>query len=195
MLMGILQCVLAAGAGDSEGTFWTVILMIVLLSCGGGIWSIVKRRAGEKDMQMEEILYPSETKGGQMHPGKSAFEVISPEGNFKADSLETKNLQTGSFSCRRQKKISDLKSGLELLELSFLVKLVSSIENMGNYDVEMRKIAFSELARREKLNSVEGKVLKVYAKNLENFFGKLIQCRAITELASRTKAGIHTQAT
>lgn len=193
--MVVLQNMLAAGAGDSEGSFWTVILMIVLLSCGAGIWSVVKRRKGEKDLQMEEILYPSEPKAEEKLPQKSAFEVISPEGNFKVESIKPVQSQTAVFTASSQKKNSDLRSGLELLELPFLVKLVSSIENIGKPDIEMRKIAFFELNRRDKLGSIDGKVLKVYAKNIKNLFGKIIQCRAITELACRTKSDSHRQAT
>jgi hypothetical protein len=50
----------------------------------------------------------------------------------------------------------------------------------------MRKIAFTELARREKLGDIESKVLKVYARNTENIFGKTIQRQAIEELTTRT---------
>ena len=190
--MQILTSLLAAGAGDSEGTFWTVILTIVLLCCGAGIWSVAKRRKVEKDWQLEETLYPSDVQGKQVQSKKTAFEIISPEGELKADPAAPQQLHTGEASKVYQKKISDLNSGLELLDLNFLARLVSNTDNADQSGIEIRKIAFSELARREKLGSIEGKVLKVYATNLKNLFGKFIQCRAIAELAGRTKNSIQT---
>ena len=193
--MGILQNFLATGVGDSEGTFWVVILMIVLLSCGAGIWSVVKRRTGEKDWQMEEILYPSQTQEQTMESKKIAYEVISPEGNSVSLSTKDEQLQPATPQRQRQKKNSDRENGLELLDLSFLIKVVGKVENGEEHDIEMRKIAFSELVRREELCRIEGNILKVYAKNPSNLFNKSIQCQAIAELAGRTNGRRHVKST
>ena len=193
--MGILQNVLATSVGDSEGTFWIVILMIVLLSCGVGIWSVVKRRTGEKDWQMEEILYPSEIQGQNMEPKKTVYEVISPEGNSVSVSAKDEHLQNNSSPERRQKKTADLEKGLELLELPFLINVVGNIEDGEKQDIEIRKIVFNELVRRGNLSRIEGNVLKIYAKNPKNLFGKSIQCQAIAELAGRTNDKRHAKTT
>jgi len=193
--MGILQNILATGAGDSEGTFWVVILMIVLLSCGAGIWSVVKRKASEKDWQMEEILYPSQTQEQTMDSKKIAYEVISPEGNSVSLPTSDEPQKSAAPKRHRQKKTSDRENGLELLDLPFLIKVVGNVGDGEKNDIEMRKIAFSELVRREQLSCVEGNVLKVYAKNPENIFGKSIQCQAIAELAGRTNGKRHVRTT
>lgn len=183
---------LATGAGDSEGTFWTVILMIVLLCCGVGIWSVAKRRKGEKDYKIEEILYPTDSQSRPTRTRKSAFEVISPQEHSTDGSSGPLHLKVGFASSRNRRKSADLESGLELLELPFLAGLVSDIEDTGLLDIQIRIIAFNEIVRREKLGRIEGKTLKIYAKNSQNIFGKSIQCRAIGELACRTSNEKHT---
>jgi hypothetical protein len=53
-------------------------------------------------------------------------------------------------------------------------------------DVTMRKLNFSELARREKLSRLGSSVLKIYAINQSNLYGKDRQYLAMKELAKRT---------
>ena len=52
-----------------------------------------------------------------------------------------------------------------------------------------REISFKELLHRGKLNQADSNVLKVYAVNKGNLYGKDIQCEAIKNLAERTAKG------
>ncbi len=108
-------------------------------------------------------------------------------------------MSSRSLTLRRResikKKTSDREDGLELLDLPFLIKVVGNVGDGEEHDIQMRKIAFSELVRREQLNHIEGIVLKVYAKNSKNLFGKSIQCQAIAELAGRTNGKRHAKST
>ena len=81
----------------------------------------------------------------------------------------------------------DLGSGMEMLELDFLLGVVESTNSSDKNDVTMRKLNFNELIRREQLNEIDSTALKVYAKDEDNFYGKNIQCAAMKELTIRTE--------
>jgi hypothetical protein len=80
----------------------------------------------------------------------------------------------------------DLASGMEILELDFLLSIVENTESDDRNDVTMRRLNFNELLRREQLNTIDSTALKVYAKNEGNPYGKVIQCEAMKELTKRT---------
>ncbi len=80
----------------------------------------------------------------------------------------------------------DLDSGMELLELNFLLGIIENTKGDDAKDVMMRKLGFNELVRRGQLYAVSGKTLKVYAIDAGNLYGKDIQCEAMKELAERT---------
>ena len=80
----------------------------------------------------------------------------------------------------------DLHSGMELLELDFLLSIVENTKGDDKNDVTMRKLNFNELLRREELNEADSNALKVYAINEGNLYGKDIQCEAMKELTKRT---------
>lgn len=83
-------------------------------------------------------------------------------------------------------KERDLASGMEMLELDFLLGVVESARGDDKNDVMMRKLVFNELLRREQLGAVDSNALKVYAINDGNLYGKGIQCEAMKKLAERT---------
>ena len=83
-------------------------------------------------------------------------------------------------------KNKDLRGGMDLLELDFLLSIVENTKGNDQNDVTMRKLNFNEVLRREKLSQVKSKVLTVYAINRGNLYGKDIQCEAMGELAERT---------
>jgi hypothetical protein len=85
-----------------------------------------------------------------------------------------------------KKKGKDLHGGMELLELDFLLSVVENTKGGDENDVAMRKLNFNELLRREQLNTADSSVLKMYAKNEGNLYGKDIQCEAMKELAERS---------
>jgi hypothetical protein len=80
----------------------------------------------------------------------------------------------------------DLASGMEILELDFLLSIVENTESDDGNDVTMRKLNFNELLRREQLDTIDSTALKVYAKNEDKLYGKVIQCEAMKELTKRT---------
>ncbi len=83
-------------------------------------------------------------------------------------------------------KDRDLRGGMELLELDFLLSIVENTEGNDVNDVTMRKLNFNELLRRGKQDQIDSNALKVYAVNAGNLYGKDIQCAATKELAKRT---------
>jgi hypothetical protein len=79
-----------------------------------------------------------------------------------------------------------LNSGMELLELDFLLSIIENTEVNDERHVTMRKLTFHEVLRREDQNHIDSNALTVYAVNKENLFDKTIQCEAIKELTKRT---------
>lgn len=80
----------------------------------------------------------------------------------------------------------DIKSGMELLELDFLLRVIESTDGNDQNDVTMRRLSFDEVLRRTKQNDIASGALKVYALNTGNLYGKTIQCEAMKELTRRT---------
>ena len=101
------------------------------------------------------------------------------------DSLGTASQKNPKNKLATEKN-KDLQSGMELLELDFLLSIVENTKGNDQNDVTMRKLNFNEVLRRKKLSQVKSKVLTVYAINRGNLYGKDIQCEAIGELAERT---------
>jgi hypothetical protein len=83
-------------------------------------------------------------------------------------------------------KNKDLRGGMDLLELDFLLSIVENTKGNNQNDVTMRKLNFNEILRREKQNQIDSNALAVYAVNAGNLYGKDIQCEAIKELAKKT---------
>ena len=84
------------------------------------------------------------------------------------------------------KKRGDLSSGMELLELDFLLSIVENTDGDDKLDITMRKLTFNEILRRTEQNEINSSSLTVYAINADDFFDKNIQCQALTELSRRT---------
>lgn len=80
----------------------------------------------------------------------------------------------------------DLQSGLELLDLDFLLGVVENIDANNEQDIVMRKLSFNELVRTNRIHEIDSNALKVYAVDAEAHFGKEIQVEAFKELAERT---------
>ncbi len=85
-----------------------------------------------------------------------------------------------------REKDKDLASGMEILELDFLLGIIENTDGDDKNDVTMRRLNFNELFRREQLDTIDSSSLKVYAKNDGNLYGKVIQCEAMKELTKRT---------
>jgi hypothetical protein len=95
-----------------------------------------------------------------------------------------------TFKDLHKKREKDLHSGMELLELNFLLSIVENTNGGDDEkDVAIRKLNFKELLRRGKLNQADSKALRKYAINKGNLYGKDIQCEAMKSLAERTARG------
>lgn len=193
--MHIPQIILASANGNGEETFWISILIIVLLSSGIGVWSLARKKTNENILPEEAAEHPptAHSQQGLNWHKKTDFQTEpsaeqSTAAQTQSGQIPILTLPKGNVSGRHYRRPADVQSGLELLEPPFLTGMVSDIESRHKLDIQMRKIAFVELSRRGQLGSIEGGVLKVYAKNQENLFGKTIQCEALKELAGRTRS-------
>ena len=83
-------------------------------------------------------------------------------------------------------KNKDLNSGMELLEIDFLLGIVEHTASSDSKDVTMRRLNFGELLRRGNLDRIDSHALAVYAVNAGDPYGKEIQCEATKELSRRT---------
>ena len=89
-------------------------------------------------------------------------------------------------------KKHNLSGGMELLARNFLVGVVEQTDSPGQRDIEMRRLCFAELVRRGELWAVASIHLKVYTLDEDGFYGKVIRCEAMAELAGRTRPGENT---
>lgn len=92
-----------------------------------------------------------------------------------------------AISQKSKKRGEDLNSGMELLELDFLLSIVEGTHGDNDNDVEMRKLTFYELLRRDNQNHIDSSALTVYTVNQPTLYPKDIQCEAMKELTKRTK--------
>lgn len=83
-------------------------------------------------------------------------------------------------------KDRDLGSGMEMLDMDFLLNVVEHTKGDDKNDVTMRKLVFNELLRREQLEAVDSNSLKIYTIDEDNLYGKEIQCAAMKKLTERT---------
>jgi hypothetical protein len=175
---------LAARNSEGDDTFWVQMLVIVILAVFLGIFSLAKAKAnkskGEDAPQSQQKwAKPSAVRHGQAHLAGLAGKTFNLSGVARAKSEDL-----------HKKREKDLQSGMELLGLDFLLKVVENT-NDGNdeKDVTMRKLNFKELQRRGELSQADSKALKEYAVNEGNLYGKDIQCEAMKSLAERTAKG------
>lgn len=84
----------------------------------------------------------------------------------------------------------DLDSGMEMLELDFLLGLIENTDSDETTDVTMRKLCFNELLRRNQQNEIDSYSLKIYAVNEKTLYTKHMQCEAMKELAMRTEQNV-----
>lgn len=206
----LIQIILAVGFLDAEDTFWIQIFVFLLLVVLWGLYYLVKSRPNEfKDQQYSFVghtrthrsrrrwqfqlsrkliaqlkgitrKYATKAQRIKLHISKLPKEPMLNFGNLDVPTRPTPKDQLA------RKKTADLSSGMELLELDFLLSVVENTAGNDPNDVTMRKLNFNELLRREKQNQISSSVLKIYAINQGNLYGKRIQCEAVRELAVRT---------
>ena len=206
----LIQAILVAKIGDEESSFWIQILVLLLLVVFWGVYSLVKNDRSKYKDQQQNLTGENRThyaksrwrfrllhKPIALHKGivqkyiarmKDARHHIP---NLLQEPMpDLDNLSTATRKDPKNKlatkKTKDLQSGMELLELDFLLSIIENVKGNNQNDVTMRKLNFNEVLRREKLSQVNRKALTVYTINRGNLYGKGIQCKAMGEIAERT---------
>lgn len=196
----LAQIVLAASNSDGEDTFWTQMLVLVILGALFGIGSLVKTRSNKlKGAKQDYAVGGRRAHSWQRWPNKALTalkekslgislntprpKAVVQERTFDFDAAGATDREKSRITSTQER---DLHTGMEMLELDFLLDIVEKTASKNKNDVTMRKLSFNELLRRQQLKATSSKTLKDYALNKGNIYGKDIQCEAIKELAKRT---------
>jgi hypothetical protein len=196
----LAQIIIAASNSDGEDTFWTQMLVLVILAALFGIGSLVKTRSNKlKGAKQGYAAGGRSAHSWQRWPNKAltalkekslgiSLKTSQPKAAIQERTLDFDAAGAPSHEKSRTPpaKEKDLHSGMEMLELDFLLDIVEKTTSKNKNDVTMRKLSFNELLRREQLEATSSKTLKDYALNKDNIYGKEIQCEAIKELAKRS---------
>ena len=129
-------------------------------------WSAVNEKKNEKTKTMRNRV----------------VETLPSTGAISSEIADRKKLEKRGAG----ENSRDLQSGMELLQLDFLLSIVENTKGTNPKDVTMRKLNFTEILRRGKQNHIDSKALAVYVTNRDNLYSKDIQCNAMRELAERT---------
>jgi hypothetical protein len=129
-------------------------------------WDTVREKKAEAKKMVNKVM--------RLHPSEQGS-AAGKEGEKKSK---------GDLAAERE---ADLNSGMDLLELDFLLSIVENTNGDDKNDVTMRKLNFNELLRRNKQDQIDSAALKIYAVNVGNLYGKDIQCEAMKELTKRTR--------
>lgn len=118
---------------------------------------------------------------------KSSDKVVElhPSGSASSEATAVKTKPAANKA-----RGEDLESGMELLELDFLLSIIENTDGNDKYTVTMRKLCFKEILRRDQQNEIDSNALAVYTVNENNLYGKDIQCEAMKELSLRTEQNI-----
>jgi hypothetical protein len=190
----IAEIILAAGSTDEESTFWIRMLMLAVLLAVFGIGGLIKTRAKKFKAQKQHLPNgKSRTynqRDEQIRAVKDKYiefflktaptKKITKEPMFDFETAEKVNSE-------EHKEDRNVSSGMEILDLDFLVKIVENTKGRNKKDVMMRKLVFDELLRREQVGAVDSKALNIYTMNKSKLYSKKIQCGAMKALAERTK--------
>ena len=191
----IAEIILAAGSTDEDSTFWIRMLMLAVLLAVVGLGSLIKTKAKKLKAQKQhwagDKSRPQNQRDEQTRAVKDKYiefflktapiKKITKEPMFDFEASE-------KISSGKQQEGRDVSSGMEILDLDFLVKIVENTKGRDKKDVMMRKLVFEELIRREQVGAVDSKALNIYTMNKSKLYSKKIQCGAMKALAERTKA-------
>jgi hypothetical protein len=186
----LTQTILAAHNSEGDDTFWTQMLVVVVLAVFFSIFGLAKARKNK--FKGNDRHFSEHHRHRQNHSGQLVAhnELLSATQTAVLNVNEENKLVGKAFKESAGKREKDLQGGMELLELDFLLKVVENTNDGGDEkDVVMRKLNFKELQRRGELSQADSKALKEYAVNKGNLYGKDIQCEAIKILVERTAKG------
>jgi hypothetical protein len=194
MNSSLAEIILAASNMDEDGNFWTQILVLVVLGSVVGIISLIRTRAKKFKAQKQH-----RPKGSGRPYRQGSEQIRAVKDKYVEFFLKTAQPKTDSqellfdfeaadkVKVGKSKKERDLNSGMEILDLDFMVKVVENTKGRNKKNVMMRKLVFNELVRREQLDLISSKTLNIYTINKSKVYSKNIQCEAMRELAKRTK--------
>ncbi len=188
---------------DEEGTFWIQLLVLIVLGAVVGIGSLIKTRAKrfktQEQHRPEGVVRSPSQRRRQIEAFKKLkdkyvekiLKTAQPKTIVKEPMFDFADSGTTSEG-KHTKEIGktgrrELASGMEILDLDFLLSIVEKTKGRNKKDVMMRKLVFNELVRREQLGTVDSGVLNVYTLNKSKLYSKDIQCEAMKALAERTK--------
>lgn len=191
--------IIIAQRNGGDDTFWVQLLVIVVLAAGVGIYSLVRKKSHKLEEHQDYTSYENAA-GGQrqwrwkIQPSHKGTEQVKTTvgaplpktQQTRSSTVQVRKQQTFGFAT--ESKARDLQGGMELLELGFLLSVLEDMSSAEVSDVTMRKLSFEEILRRDKLNRVSSKALKIYAKDEHGFYGRQIQCEAMKQLSQRTNA-------
>ena len=194
----LIGIIIAQHSGGDD-TFWVQLLVIVVLAAGVGIYSLVRKKTHKPEEHQDYASYESSLgrqrqwrwKIQPVHKGfgqgKAAVSTSLPK-TQQTRSLTAQTQSQQTFGFASESKVRDLDSGMELLEIGFLLRVIEDMSGNDVNDVTMQRLSFEEILRREKLSRVSSKALKIYAEDEEGFYGRQIQCEAMKQLGQRTQA-------
>ncbi len=191
----IAEIILAASNTDEEGTFWIQMLMLVILVAVVGVGSLIKTRVKRFKTQKQ---YRADISSKTYNPGDEQIRAVKDKYiEFFLKTAPTKKItkepmfdfeSADKVSSGEHKEGRNVSSGMEILDLDFLVKIVENTKGRNKKDVMMRKLVFDELLRREQVTAIDSKALNIYTMNKSKLYKKEIQCAAMKALAERTKS-------
>ena len=198
--MGYLsaQIILIASKSDGEDSIWMQMLVFVILAVSYGVYSLVRTKAKESGEGGQYYPSGSGRGGGRVRRQIGRFKelkrrgvdvflkAVRPKAVTEGTVLDFDGGEMGAKDELGTERGRDLASGMEILELDFLVGIVEDTKGDDDTDVTIRQFSFNELVRRGRLKAAESSALKVYAVNEGNLYGKDVQCKAMKELAERT---------
>ncbi len=144
------------------------------------VMEITEKTQDEEVSEMEAGNAKTQTTGRGRYSNTSGGTAEVTRGGRRA----AKDTEDKPRAARRGNR--DLQSGLELLDLDFMLTIVENIEATDEQDITMRKLSFGELARTQRIHELDSAALKVYAMDEDGAFGKSVQVECFKELADRT---------
>jgi hypothetical protein len=175
--VSLLLSVIVLGAVEDEGAFWTQLLMVVILAAAVGVYGLVKSRAKRNEQQVHDEVIETIIESPKSLLKTAAFSTAANPEHRRIEWPAASEIKP------RQK---DLNGGMELLARNFLVSVVERTDSPDQRDIAMRRLCFTELSRRDELWSIASAALKIYTLDEDGFYGKIIRCEAMAQLAGRT---------
>ncbi len=115
----------------------------------------------------------------------AANEMVREEHELKYIAIKDASKKVEPVNSASKRRGRDFSSGMDLLEMDFLLSVVENTAGENEFDIKMRQMCFKELLRRESRHDIGSAAMKVYATTGQTY-GKDIQCEAMLELMLRT---------